>query len=516
MFIISFLFLIFAESMMFAGIREPLATIKDFQGEVVVLRSPVLQKTPEFDRRVSARIHRASFYLGWYWEVYPVNLQTQVSYGDLISTGVRSSAQLRIRSVHEITLSENSIVQLLPDFIQLLQTRAANPSVHIITGKMRLKVNPDSKFGSFTARSTAMVLDLKKSDLLFTVKGKMSQAISLDGKLSVRRVSTENQKVYSQSLEHYRNRNYRELSRLTTLRQKQPGDIPIELGPGSKIEAWEALNQDDRANLMRLLGAEKTKTHLETASRFEAIPIREDDLDFYADMLPDIDIVKEKMDFANISDNEIEEGFDLGRESQTFEDDGQKESPQSSREDPLHSLFSVHLGYANVLNEFNESYSFKGRSLALELEFRPWSYMYSYIAISSGVADTENMANFLGQDQPQPLNSYSHVALGLGGRVVLWKRLALSMGAGLINIQRLSIQYDDRPSNVNRTYTIALDPVPIAELGMTVNFPGALELFIRYGLGSSYASVEAKDIADDYESLGSFSYGILGLGWSSQ
>ncbi len=516
MFIIAFFFLIFAESIMFASNRQPLATVNDFQGEVVVLRNPVLQKSPEFEGRVTARIHSVLFYQGWYWEVYPLNNQTQVFYGDLINSGVRSTVQLRIQSVHELTLSENSSIQLNPDFIQLLQKRAATPSVHIIAGKMRLKVNPDSKFSSFSARSTAMVLELKKSDLLFSVKGKISQVLSLDGKLLARRVSTENQKIYSQSLEHYRNRKYRELSNLTALRQKVLADKPTEVAKGNRVEAWEAINQDDRSNLMRLLGAERTKTYLETASRFEAVPILEADMDLYADLLPDIDEAKEKLDLSSMSEDDIENGYSPGRESQAFDESGKSDSPQFPSNDERHSLFSVHLGYVNVLNEFNEAHSFKARSLALELEFRPWTYLYSYLAISSGVVDTENMANFLGQDQPQPLNSYSHVALGLGGRLVLWKSLALSMGAGLMNIQRISIQYDDLPSNVNRTYTIALDPIPLGELAITVNVLGAMEVFIRYGMGSSYARVDAKDIASDYKSLGSFSYGTIGLAWSSQ
>lgn len=516
MYILIFLFLIFAESTAFAVNREPLAVVHAFRGDVVVLRNPVRQKSPEFDRRVNARVHQVSFYLGWYWEAYPIKQQAQLQYGELISTGANSSAQLRIQSVHEINLSENSVIQLVPNFMQLLLTQVAHPSVYIITGKMRIKVNPGLNFNSFTARSSSLVADLKRADLLFAVKGKMSQAMSLDGNISVRRVSKENQQLYSQSLEQYRNRNYRELSRLTTLRRRQAEDIPTELPAGHKVEAWEAVNQQDRANLIRLLGPEKTKAYLEAAARFEATPAREEDLDLFADLLPDIEIIMEKMNFANISDSEIEESLYLEPEGQVVEESWKQEMPQVSQEDPLYNVFSIRLGYADILNEFNELYSFKGRSLALELEIRPWTYMYSYLAISSGVVEPENMANFLGQGPPEPLNSYSHLALGLGGRVVLWNRLALSLGAGLINIQKLSVQYEDLPSNVNRTYTIALDPIPVAEVGMAVNFVGDLELFLRYGLGSSFASVEAKDIADAYKSTGSFSYGTIGLGWNTK
>jgi hypothetical protein len=516
MFIVVFLFLIFTESTTFALNKAPLASIHDFQGEVVVLRNPVRQKSPDFERRVNSRTHQVSFYMGWYWEAYPVKNQTPLSYGDLISTGALSSAHIKLQSVHDIKLSENSVVQLVPNFMKLLLGQEANPSAYIVAGKMRIKLNPGPNFSSFTVRSSSMAVDLKRSDLLLAVKGKMSQAISLDGDISARKVSKESQQLYFQSLEYYRSRNYRELSRLTTIRQKQLKEVPMELGAGSKVEAWEALSQRDLNNLNRLLGTEKTRAYLETAARFEATPIREDDLDFFSDLLPDIEIVMEKMEFANISEDEMQEGLDLGLGKQAIEDDWKKEMPRISQEDPLYNFFSLHLGYVNVLNEFNSLYSFEGRSLALELEIRPWSYMYSYLAISSGVADTENMANFLGQGPPQPLNSYSHLALGMGGRMVLWKHLALSIGVGIISIQKLSIQYEDLPSNVNRTYTVILDPIPIAELGMAVNFLGDMELFFRYGLGSSFASVEAKDIADDYKSSGSFSYGTVGLGWNVQ
>ncbi|WP_141734040.1 hypothetical protein [Oligoflexus tunisiensis] len=516
MFILVFLFLILAELTAYAAAKEPLGVLLTFRGEVAVLRNPVKQKSPEFDHRVNSKVHQVSFYQGWYWEAYPATQQFPLQYGDLMSTGANASAQIRIQSFHEITLSEKSVIQLVPNFMQLLQTQAAYPSVHIIAGKMRIKVNPGLNFNGFTVRSSSLETDLKRADLLFAVKGKMSQALNLDANISMRRVSKESQQLYSQSLEQYRNRNYRELSRLTTLRRMQTEEMPIELAAGQKTEAWEAVTPQDRANLIRLLGVEKTKDYLETAARFEATPAREEELDFFADLLPDIEAIMEKMDFANITDGEIEEGFYLESERKLMEENWKQETPQVTQEDPLDNVFSIRLGYADIHNAFNEKYSFKGRSVALELEIRPWTYMYSYLAISSGVADTKNMANFLGQGPPQPLNSYSHLALGLGGRVVLWKRLALSLGGGLINIQKLSIQYEDLPSNVNRTYTIALDPIPIAELGMAVNFAGGLELFLRYGLGSSFASVEAKDIAEDYKSTGSFSYGTIGLGWNTR
>lgn len=507
MLIISLLFLIFAESMVFAGAREPLAKIMNIQGEVALLRNPVRQRSTEFDRRVNARIHQVSFYQGWYWEAYPVNLQTQVAYGDLIRTAAGASVEIKIQSSHDMTLSENSVVNLVPDFIQLLEARTANPSVQINAGKMRLKVNPDANFGTFTVRSATMLMDLKKSDLLIAVKGKVSEVISLDGQFTARKLSTKRQTIYWQSLEQYRSRNYRELGRLTATQQMDTGPVPLELSPGNKAQAWEDLNEEDRANLIRLLGAEKTRADLDAASRFESISIQEIDLDYYADLLPDIDEVRDKLDFADSGINDIDDGHELRGTSEAFEDLGKA---------PSHRLLSVRLGYFKAHNEFNESYSLNGRSLALELEYRPWKYIYSYIGISSGVADTKDMANFLGQDQPEPLNSLSHVALGLGGRAFFSKRLALSLGAGVIHIQRLSVQYDDHPSNVNRTYTVTWDPIPIAEIGMSVIFPGAIELFARYGLGSSFTRIEAKDIADDYVASGSFSYGTIGLAWSSE
>lgn len=504
MFIVIVLLLMLSESMAFAVNKAPLASVHDVQGTVVVLRNPVKQKTPEFDRRVETRVHQASFYLGWYWEAYPVRNATQLSYGDLISTGARSSAQIKVQSLHEIRLSENSVIQFVPHFMKLLVTQSAQPAVHVIAGKLRIKVNPTANFRGFAVQTSSMTVDLRRSDLLLTVKGKMTQIIGLDGEISVQRLSKEGQQTYSQSLESYRGRNFKELSRLTSLRQTQFEDAPLELRPGSKLETWEALNQQDLTNLNRVLGPEKTKAYLETADRFEATPIREEELDFFIDLLPDIEAVMEKMEFASVSEGDMQES--LGVESQTIESDPKKETP----------LFSIRLGYVEGVNDFDGSHSFQGRSLALELEMRPWRYMYTYLAISSGVADTDAMANFLGQGPPQTLNSYSHLAAGLGARAVFWNNLGLSIGVGIINIQKLSIQYDDLPANVNRTYSILLDPIPIAELGMSVNFVGSVELFLRYGVGSSFASVEAKDIADDYKSSGSYSYGTIGLGWNAQ
>lgn len=516
MFIVIVLLLMLTESTAFAASKAPLASVYDFQGEVVVLRNPVRQKPPEFERRVEAQVHQASFYLGWYWEAYPVRNSTQLFYGDLVSTSARSSAHIRVQSRHEIRLSENTVVQFVPNFMSLLVAQVANPTVYVIAGKTRIKVNPDVNFRSFTARSSAMAMDLRKADLLVSVKGKMTQAIGLDGDISVRKVSRESQQSYSQSLDQYRGRNYRELSRLTAIQQNQPENGVLELKAGSKAESWEALNQQDLSNLNRVLGAEKTKAYLETADRFEATAIREAELDFYIDLLPDIETVMEKMEFANISEGDMQEGFDLGAESQAIESDQNKEAPRIDQDAPLFNFFSIHLGYVNSMNDFNGRHSFEGRSLALELEMRPFKYIYTYLALSSGVADTKDMANFLGQGPPQALNSYSQLAGGVGARAVLWKNLSLSIGAGIINIQKLSIQYEDLPANVNRTYTISLDPIPVAELGMSVNFVGSLELFLRYGLGSSFATVEAKDIADDYKSSGSFSYGTIGLGWNAQ
>lgn len=516
MFIVIALLLMLTQSTAFAASKAALASVHDFQGEVVVFRNPVRQKSPEFDRRVEARVHQASFYLGWYWEAYPVRNSTQLLYGDLISTGARSSAHIKVQSLHEIRLSEKSVVQLVPNFMSLLVAQVANPAVYVIAGKIRIKVNPDVNFRSFTTRTSSMAMDLRKADLLVSVKGKMTQAIGLDGDISVRKVSSESQQTYAQSLDQYRSRNYRELSRLTAIRQNQLEERMLELKAGSKAETWEALNQQDLNNLNRVLGAEKTRAYLETADRFEATAIHEEELDFYADLLPDMETVMEKMEFANISEGDMQEGLDLGAESQAGEYGQSKEIPRIEEEAPLFNFFSIHLGYVNSMNDFNGRHSFEGRSLALELEMRPFRYVYTYLALSSGVADTKDMANFLGQGPPQALNSYSQLAGGAGVRAVLWKNLSLSVGAGIINIQKLSIQYEDLPANVNRTYTISLDPIPVAELGMSVNFIGDLELFLRYGLGSSFASVEAKDIADDYKSSGSFSYGTIGLGWNAQ
>lgn len=516
MFIVIFMLLMLSESMAFAVNKAPLASVHDAQGDVVVLKNPVKQKSPEFDRRVETRVHQVSFYMGWYWEAYPVRNSTQLSYGDLISTGARSSAQIKVQSLHDLRLSENSVIQLVPNFMKLLVTQAAQPTVYVIAGKMRIKVHPDANFRSFTVRTSSMAVDLRKSDLLLTVKGKMTQAIGLDGEIFVRKVSKEDQQSYAQSLESYRGRNYKELSRVTAIRQNQLEDTALELRAGSKLETWEALNKQDLNNLNRVLGAEKTRAHLETAERFEATPIREEELDYFIDLLPDLETAMEKMEFANISEGDMQEELDLSAESQASEYDQKKVMPRIDQAAPLFNFFSIHLGYVDSVNDFNGSHSFHGRSLALELEMRPWRYMYTYLAISSGVADTDEMANFLGQGPPQALNSYSQLAGGVGARAVLWKTLALSIGAGIINIQKLSIQYDDLPANVNRTYTILLDPIPVAELGMSVNFVGNLELFLRYGLGSSFASVEAKDIADDYKSSGSYSYGTIGLGWNAQ
>lgn len=516
MFIVIVLLLMLTESTAFAASKAPLASVHDFQGEVVVFRNPVRQKSPEFERRVQAGVHQTSFYLGWYWEAYPARKSTQLFYGDLISTGARSSAHIRVQSLHEIRLSEESVVQFVPNFMSLLVAQVANPTVYVIAGKLRIKVNPDAKFRGFAARTSSMAMDLRKADLLVSVKGKMTQVIGLDGDISVRKVSRESQQSYSQSLDQYRGRNFRELSRLTAIRQNQLEERILELKAGSKAETWEALNQQDLNNLRRVLGAEKTTAYLETADRFEATAIREEELDFHIDLLPDIETVMEKMEFANISEGDMQEGLDLGSESQDIEYEQSKKIPRIDQDVPLFNIFSIHLGYINSMNDFNGRHSFEGRSLALELEMRPYRYVYTYLALSSGVADTKGLANFLGQGPPQALNSYSQLAGGVGARAVLWKNLSLSIGAGIINIQKLSIQYEDLPANVNRTYTISLDPIPVAELGMSVNFVGDLELFLRYGLGSSFATVEAKDIAEDYKSSGSFSYGTIGLGWNAQ
>jgi hypothetical protein len=516
MFIVIALLLMLTELTAFAASKAPLAIVQDFQGEVVVFRNPVRHKSPEFDRRVEAQVHQASFYLGWYWEAYPVRNSTQLFYGDLISTGAGSSARVRVQSLHEIRLSEKSVVQFVPNFMSLLLAQVANPTVYVIAGKLRIKVNPDANFRSFTARTSSMAMDLRKADLLVSVKGKMTQVLGLDGDFSVRRVSRESQQSYSQSLDQYRGRNFRELSRLTAIRKNQLEERILELKAGSKAESWEALNQKDLNNLNRVLGAEKTRSYLDTADRFEAVAIRNEDLDFYADLLPDLETVMEMMEFANISEGDMQEGLDPAADSQAIVYEQSQEMPQMEPDAPLFNFFSIHLGYVNSLNNFNGRHSFEARSLALELEMRPFRYVYTYLTFSNGVADTKDMANFLGEGPPQTLNSYSQLAGGVGARAVLWKNLSLSIGAGIINIQNLSIQYEDLPANVNRTYTISLDPIPVAELGMSVNFVGNLELFLRYGLGSSFATIEAKDIADNYKSSGSFSYGTLGLGWNAQ
>lgn len=510
MFIIFILSLVFAESLSFASGKVPLAAIKQFQGEVNVLRNPVLQKTPEFEHRVRSGLHQASFYQGWHWELYPVSNQTQIHYGDLISTGIRSSIQLRVSAAHMINLAENTVIQLLPDFIQLIDKRAAYPSVHVISGSIRIRSNQDSNFSSLSARSKSMVLSLDQADCIFAVKGKASLVLNLEGRLSAEKVSSENQAIYSQSLELYRNRKFRELGALTALRLKKPQDSNSEVEPGKKIESWEALSRDDQKSLVRLLGAEKARTYLETASGFEVVPIHEDDVNSFAQLLPDLEIITEKMEFSNSPDHGVEEGL----ERPTVAPDEREETEELSPDH--HKLFSVQLGYTNLHNEFDESFSLDGRALALGLEVRPWKYVYSYLAISSGVADTQNMANFLGQGPPQPLNSYSHLAIGLGARYYLWKRLALSLGGSLVHIQRLSIQYEDLPANINRTYTVSWDPVPMAELGIGLNILSAMELFLRYGFGSSFARVEAKDISSDFNSPGTLSYGAIGLGWNTQ
>ncbi len=513
--IIILLSIFFSFSTAFASNKEPLALVQDVRGDVTVLRNPLRQKSLEFEKRVNSGVHLATAYLGWFWETYPIYHLSQLQYGDLIRTGAKSSVQMRIQSRHEITLSENSYVQIVPNFNQLLLKKVAEPSVYIIAGTMRIKVRVSSSPNELTARSASMIANIKGGDLLFAVKGKISQAISIGGDIPVR-VSKEDQSLYSQSLEHYRSRNFRELSRLTALNLRQAEVMSAELSLGNKIEAWEPITQADQSNLARLLGLEKTRFYLEGAARFKATAVSESELNDFSDLLPDFQKIKEKMTFANITDEEIEEVLNFDAEARGDASSWEKQHSLISQEGPRYKPISIRLGYAEVRNIFEERYFFTGRSLALELEFRPWTHLYSYLAISSGAADAEKMANFLGQGAPQSLNSYSHLALGLGGQVILWKQLALSIGVGLISIQKMSIQYEDLPSNVNRIYTIALDPIPIIEIGVATHLVEDLELLLRYGSGSSSARVEAKDITDAYQAKSSLSYWTIGLGWRTR
>ncbi|MFW7378949.1 MAG: hypothetical protein ACOH5I_09105 [Oligoflexus sp.] len=507
-------FLVFLESLTFANNKKPLAFVSDLQGEAVVLRNPVLQKNPEFDRRVNSKLHQVSYYMGKYWEVYAINHGTSLYFGDLVSTRAKSSLHLTIHSAQNIHLAENTVIQILPNFIQMLLEQVASPTIYVVGGKLRVQSTSSPRFNKFNIRSSSMELELKQADILFAVNGKMSRLVSIEGEALARRVTTESQKTYLQSLEAYRKRNFRELTRLTTIKHRQGLEEPTRVVAGNKLESWEELNQQDRTNLLRLLGAEKSKSYLETASRFELVTTRGEDLKFFEALLPEIDRLLQDIDFSFISDDDIPEDLFL-LDVLNSDEDLTDLSSQMPYVEPLDKLFSIHVSYIDILNEFNDSYSFKSKALALELEIRPWRYMYTYLAISSGVADPENMAGFLGLGAPQALNSYSHVAMGAGGRVILWRRLALTLGAGIMHMQQLSVQYDDLPSNVNRTYTISLDPIPVGELGMSLNFLGDMEIFLRYGIGSSFADVEAKDISSAYKSAGSLSYGTIGLGWNT-
>lgn len=501
-----FLLLLLLDTLGLAANNRPLAILHDAIGGVYVLRNPVIKRSREFDRRANLGLYEVTFYMGRYWESYPIVAQSPLFYGDLISTKAHSSAYVDFHGVHGLRLSENTVVQLIPNFLKILHGQPVTPILQFLAGKARISSEAGEKSGGIELRSSSMMVELGKSDVLFAVKGKSSQLICIEGKAAARKVSKYSLQLYLQSVENYRNKNYKELTRLTNIRHRSGERTPLSVPVMNKIEAWEEFTDRERGQLYQMLGADEATAYLRHAEKFEASVVKAEDLKSFADLLPEQPEILEKIDFHTLGSEPVEEDL--------FRALAEEIEELSRNVDPISRLYSIHLAYLNTIEEINQSYSFEGRAMAIELELRPWRYIYTYLGFSSGKAHPEGMKNFLGIGKPKPLNSYSQFSLGLGGRLIIGRRVAFSAGVGLSKVQRITIQYDDLPSNINRIYTIVPDFTPLGELGFSVNFFKSLEFYLRAGLGTNQIKISAKDIASSYRANGTLKYGMIGLGLS--
>ena len=506
--------LLFFESVSFGMQKQVLGTVTDLQGKAFVLRNPVTKKSDDFEQRVRSGVHQATYYWGWYWEVYPLSHKSPIYYGDLISTQAGSLLKLTVFAVHEILVSGSSQIQIAPDFTKLAEKQTGFLGIYLISGKMRvISTSHDEQAVKISLRSPSMIVDLDQADTLLAVTGKMTIALCVGGNNRVQSIDPQGYQLYLKQLNNYRQKNYQELARLTIGENASTLVDDLELSQGQKIESWEPLNQKDENSLQQLLGAQKARLHLEKVGAFEPTSASEHDLEFFADLLPDISDIALSLNSSFLDESVIEQV--PGSELRVEDSNNQTKSlTDVNAKSSLDRFLGVRFNVLSLNNKFKNQRSIGANAGSLEFELRPWRYLYSYLGLSAGNADTKNLADFLGRGVPQPLNSYSHVALGAGGRMVMGQVFSLSLGVSILMPQELSIQYDDLPGNVNRVYTIRFNPIPMLEVGMSFIVFHNLELALRIGKGSSFAQIEAKDIRNSYKSTGFFDYGAVGIGWN--
>jgi hypothetical protein len=496
----------------------------------MVLRHPRAEAASERMRRDRLTAFQVDSHAGFSWRASPLAAEDRVYYGDIIKVKKDSDLYLVLHGQYQIRLAADTTIAILPNFIRLFQRQGVSPTIQLIQGRVRVTMGAVEEGQDLVLRSKTMAAHFDAADALFRAEPRVSRLLVLSGDGFARRLGQQDRELYEQGLKAYRRKAYKRLAQLTRQRFQRSEQAFATVGSGQQLAAWVALDQQEKRELKRLLGPARAAAHIAQVERFEVAAFQAGDLDGFgalAEELPDsqFDMVGSGLtpdDFA-VDESELGELDDAGLEQLLTDVEppkNQAKTKESAAEptgpDQSHQHLAVHLAYTAMRSQFRNERNVRAQGLALALEFRPWRYIYSSLAFASGTIDSKGMADYLGEGAPQPLNSYSHLAVAAGGRLPLFDELlSLSLGAGAVYIPQITIQYDDSPGNINRTYTVSLDPLPVAEAGLAVRLGRHVELFAKYRLGQGQAQLEAKDISDRYNSHQDLSLATVGLTWVS-
>ncbi|SMF06851.1 FecR family protein [Pseudobacteriovorax antillogorgiicola] len=468
------------------GVRPVVGVIKEVKGAPDVLRDPTPAVTTELKQRSKNQGFAIVLYKKKYWEAFPLKSGLKIYYGDVLSSGRTSKMVLELIDGFKIVMAKDTRVRLTPRFVED-QSGSGSTWLNLLGGKVRAYLLGNRKETRTGFRSRSMVLGVRGTDFVFSVKDKKSQLITIEGDVAARPVSEKEAETFESIAEAYveKKENQDVISqKIEELKDTQVAE-PVSVKRGQKVEVREPAEGGDSPD-----PAEKA------LEPFAVAPAESQDLETVKDITEDIQELKADQNDQSL--DKLIEDRRLDEPSQDFL--------------AQFKTFSFRIGLENISSD-GEGYLIESGGVSLGVEYRPFKYGFASLSFTSGdykvsINDNNNMEYLT--------ESYDKLMLSIGARYVIWD--SLSVGLALSYLGGHQFIFRDPQQKV---ILVDFDSTTLTRLQLAYNFWQDAEVFLSMGGSNRAARLESIESPQGGDSQhGSrkvdFETGFfrIGLGWA--
>ncbi|SMF56892.1 hypothetical protein SAMN06296036_11872 [Pseudobacteriovorax antillogorgiicola] len=460
---------------------------------------------------------QANQFQGYSWTPSPIQIGTPIYFGEVVVTEENSRVKIQGQNQLLADIGPKTRVQFVPSFQKMKNQQGIHPRLLLHEGIARVYAQPD--LGALDCRVSRLLIEADEVDYLIQKTGKKIEIFNFGTSLEIQEESASGERLFQDSLRAFLIKKFKRLIRLTQDRVKLQPQRSVTLELGQKLLVLDDLGASEIQSLELVMGAEQAANYIAKGRSFEAQLVQSEDFERLTSYIQDIGDIEQMVVGLDLQTDQDEL---LGDEIQPILDELPTKDPtpptatKTSTKAPINQTFSYRLGAAGLYGRFTNGKSLYGGGGSLELEVRPWDFLYLSLNMARGDWIADGMNDYFGLNKPDALNSeYFHLAFGAGLRTTPWDRISIGVGVALIDVQQLIIQYDDSPSNVNRTYSLIFPLVPMLEGKITINLFSRLEFYMGYGASQVQLKVQARDLSAEYSPVLNLAFASLGFAWTS-